>query len=146
MMPLAVIALLSLQQSSDKSIENICAVSQSPASRLVSLRGTGGKSGRDAVFVNYTCSVATTSDFTLPTTVLLNIRGFKDAETARRFQSLSVKTIFQAIVRGIIECRHPLKLRRSDDGDIVGGNGYGENGLYKCRMTNARLLDLFVLE
>ncbi len=141
-----VAALFLLQGSTTESVLDVCAASQSARARVVTLRGTGGFSRDGPSLIDYTCPVAVTGDFTLPSTVLIDIREFADQAMQDRFRDLARKAIFQAVVRGILECRHPLRVERSDDGDITSANGYGFNGLHKCRLRDARLLQVHALE
>ena len=139
-------ALFLLQGSTAKSVLDVCAACQSAGSRVVFVRGTAAFSRDGPSLIDYTCPVAATGDFTLPSTVLLAIREFADQATRDRFRNLTQKAIFQVIVRGTLECRHPMTVERSDDGDITSANGYGFNGLHKCRMRDARLLQVHALE
>ncbi len=143
---LLVAVLFLLQGFAAAPLLEVCAASRSARPRVVSVRGTGGFSRDGPALIDYTCPVAAAGGFTLPSTVLLEIRQFADEATQNRFRDLSRKTIFQAVVRGTLECREPLRVERSDDGDITSANGYGFNGLHKCRMRDARLLLVHALE
>jgi hypothetical protein len=103
----------------------------------VTIRGVGGISGDGIVLFDYTCPLATANGFVLPRSVLIN-RGDAPQQDPR-FSSLKGGDIFQAVIRGEIECREPMSYRRSDDGDIVNGTGFGSLGLFNCRMKNVRV-------
>jgi hypothetical protein len=103
----------------------------------VTIRGVGGISTDGPVLLDYTCPLATANGFVLPRSVLID--GGDASQRDPHFSSLKGDDIFQAVIEGEIECREPMSYRRSDDGDIVGGTGFGSLGLFNCRMKHVRV-------
>src|SRR5512143_3650879 len=104
---------------------DLCTAAQVRQPRVVILRAAGGKSSEGPVLVDYTCPLGKGNDFVLATVALVPNPKFSDPAEAEEVRSLNEKAVFQTIVEGRLECRNPLKLEKSDDGDIVSGNGYG---------------------
>lgn len=113
----------------------VCDVRSSAS--LVAIRGLGGLSNNGPVLIDYTCPLATANGFILPRSILIDEGGTSQPDP--RFSKLRGGEIFQAVIEGEIECREPMSYKRSDDGDIVGGNGFGSLGLFSCRMRNVRI-------
>lgn len=143
---LATILLQALFLYSGQNTVDVCSVSNIKSSQAVYLRGTGGKSPEGPLLFDYTCPAGSGNDFVLPTVVLLGSPTFDSPELKERFRLLSEKSIFQAIVSGRLECQKSFKIGKSDDGDIVYGNGYGPSSLYKCRMRESRFVMLHKID
>ena len=138
------IPMLFFQAGAAQTID-VCSGAELTQSGIITMRGTGGISREGTMLFDYTCPVGEGNGFTLPTVVLIVTPAFADQAIAKQFQALPNETVYQARVEGRLECRNPLRLRRSDDGDIVSGSGYGELGLYKCVLRDARILSLRVI-
>jgi len=142
---LAIWTSMLLMQIQSGTVDVCSAVQISTAQ--VSIRGTGGKSSREGpILFDYTCPAATAEDFVLPTVVLVDTPKFSTQEIAEIFRNLSEKSVYQAVIEGRLECRARFTVKRSDDGDIVAGNGFGTLGLYRCRMTVGNFLVLHVIK
>jgi hypothetical protein len=103
----------------------------------VTIRGVGGISRDGPALCDYTCPLSTDKGFVLPRSVLIVTGDVLQQDP--HLSRLKVGDIFQAVIEGQIECREPMSYRRSDDGEIVGGSGFGSLGLFNCRMKNVRV-------
>ena len=130
---------------------DICTALQSGSRRGVTLRGTGRITPDGFVLGDQTCPVAKTSKDELPTIILVEIASFSstsDQTTFEKSQSSrhGVSNPFQTLIRGDLNCRTSFRFQTSDNGEIVTGNGYGANGLIKCKLVKGQVLVLRELE
>jgi len=130
---------------------DVCSATLGHLRGTLTLRGTGMLSrgmvsAGATVLFDYTCSLATANGFVLPSAVFVETSTFAEPRLEARFRELKPRSVFQALVRGRLECAEPFKVQRGDDGDIIGGNGFGPLHLYRCRMLEARFLALYIVD
>jgi len=109
----------------------------------VMVRGFGGISSDGPILFDYTCPLVASNGFVLARSILIEERDGSPKDP--HFVSLKSGDLFQAVIEGEIECRQPMSYGRSDDGDIVGGNGFGSLGLLNCRMKSAHVKTIYSL-
>lgn len=138
---MAVIYLLVLLFAADNRPVTVCDIHS--AKGRVTIRGVGGQFRDGPVLFDYTCPLATANGFVLPRSILID--NHDDSPQDQHSAELKDSVLFQAVIEGDIECREPMTIQRSDDGDIVGGNGFGSLGLFNCRMKKVRVKVIYSL-
>src|SRR5689334_2228391 len=130
---------------------DVCTAIENGSHDGVTLRGTGRITPDGFVVGDRTCPVAKTTKDELPSVILVEIVSFstnsdKATFDKSHFSRHGVSEPFQALVHGDLKCQATFRFQTSDDGDIVTGNGYGSNGLMKCKLVKAQVLMLRELE
>jgi len=130
---------------------DVCTAMEGGSHDRVTLRGTGGITPEGFVMGDRTCPIAKTSKDELPSVILVEIVSFSSMGDKATFEKIhvsrhGVSDPFQALVHGELKCQGSFRFQTSDDGDIVTGNGYGSNGLMKCKLVKAQVLMLRELE
>jgi len=130
---------------------DVCTVTEGGSREGVTLRGTGRITPDGFVIGDRTCPLAKIPTAELPSIILVDVAAFSSKSDQAMFEKIhfsryGVSDPFQALVRGDLKCQVNFRFQTSDDGDIVTGNGYGPNGLIRCRLLKAQVLVLRQLE
>lgn len=115
---------------------DVCGAGAAKSPAEVVVRGTGTVWPKEGLVIfDYFCGGAARSE-ALPESILIGRPTTPDHEIAEELAGLRDGDVFQMVVSGRLECRRPFLLRRSDDGDITNGNGFGALGLSRCRINS----------
>lgn len=131
--------ILSMAAESDLTMD-VCEAVRLERSEVAEIRGTGARSRVGTFLFDFTCSLGTGNDFTLPAGIMIESPTFSTQAISEEFRDVKKPSLFQARVKGKLECRSPFIIYYSDDGDIGGANGFGPIGLYPCRLLNPEIL------
>jgi hypothetical protein len=134
---------MSLQAIAAEKVKDVCSAVRTSADGRVTVRGLAQFSRDAFILGDLTCPVYKSDDLRIPALIQVEVRSFASGALKDKFLADSVKaskcTFFQVIVSGQLQCRPQLRFRRSDDGDVVSGNGFGPDGLVKCKLSSGRL-------
>jgi hypothetical protein len=125
---------------------DVCHAATMKSARLMSVRGTG-EIGKDGLVIgDVTCPVARSSDLSIPALIAIEVRSFDSGAIESEFRRLETNeansALVQVLARGDLKCVSSFLTRRNETGEILSGNGYGTNGLIKCKLLAARLVAL----
>lgn len=124
---------------------DVCAAANGPTKKTsVVVRGEGQLVDEGLALSSASCPIAKTGYDQVPTVILVKVAFFSTPEVRTRFVRSQSESGLQSPrlnieVRGILNCRARMRFIRSGT-DIVGANGFGDFGLYKCEMSDAVLL------
>ena len=128
---------------------DVCTAAKAASSRkgaTVLVRGTGQVLDDGLALASISCPIVKTVYDQLPTVILVKVTSFATLDARSRcFRAESEKgrasPTLDVEVRGKLICRARVRFIRSGP-DIVGGNGLGTLGLYKCTLNSARLMQI----
>ena len=133
---------------STNSIRTACEASAGLIAGKATIGGIGRLTRDGLVLGDYTCPTARSENDALPLVVLIDVREFsKSADqhlynAKRSSLSTSRSAVFDVVVRGVVECRKAFAVQTNESGEFLLGNGFGYQGLAKCRIRSARVLRL----
>jgi hypothetical protein len=121
-------------------------VATSSKGATVVVRGTGQVLDDGLALASASCPIATTGYDRLPTVILVNVLSFATPDARNRFlraksEKGRASPMLDVEVRGTLNCRARMRFIRSGP-DIVGANGFGTFGLYKCALDSAELMQI----
>lgn len=135
--------------AAETGVVDVCAAAKRATSgkrTTVLVRGAGQVMDDGLTLASTSCPIAKTSYDQLPTVILVNVTSFATPEARSRFiRAESAKgrgsPLLDVEARGILNCRARMRFIRSGQ-DIVGANGFGAFGLYKCSLDSAELVHI----
>ncbi len=139
--------LLSFDLNAQSRALDVCAAAKSFHSyenNIVVVRGVGTLSIEGLLLGSGSCPIPRSGPDPLPTIILVNVVSFATPDLKNRFlraeaERRSGSQALHLEVRGNLNCRKHLKFIR-DGPDIIGADGYGVDGLYKCTLNSAELI------
>jgi hypothetical protein len=108
------------------------------------VRGRGQVLDDGLALASELCPIARTGYDRVPTVILVNVTSFATPEVRSRFVHAESERgrgspTLDVEARGTLNCRAHMRFIRSGP-DIVGANGFGILGLYRCTLNHAELI------
>lgn len=122
---------------------DVCRAVKLSAAKDVEVRGTGEFGREGLVIGDLTCPIAKSPELSIPALVVIDVAVHDSSSIEsryKRWESRDPSPLVQVLARGDLRCRLDFRARRNETGEIVGGNGFGSQGLIKCRLSSARLI------
>lgn len=141
------LALVSRLLGAEDGVD-VCTAAKGGSSKKSSVvvRGRGQALDEGLALASELCPVAKTGYDEVPTVILVHVVSFATPEAKGRFLRAEAEKglsspLLDIEVSGTIECRARMRFIKSGK-DVVGANGFGGFGLYKCSMNSAELLEI----
>jgi len=124
---------------------DVCRAVQVKSARALTVRGTG-EIGRDGLVIgDVTCSVAKSGELKIPALIIIDVHRSDSVQLQAKYKKLQFTEdapLLQVLARGNLACKLDFRTRRNETGEILGGNGFGSEGLVKCKLSSAQLIQL----
>lgn len=142
-----ILHLLSFSLGAQPRIFDVCAAAKHfhpDMDKSVVVRGVGALSIEGLLLGSSSCPIARSGPDPIPMIILVDVVSFATPDIKKRFLLLKAERrsgslVLNLEIRGNLNCRKRLKFVR-DGQDIVGADGYGVDGLYKCTLSSAELM------
>lgn len=135
-------------KQSKGAIRTVCEASAGLLAGKATISGTARLTRDGLVLGDFTCPTARSENDALVMLVLIDVREFSQStdrllyDATHSSLSASRSAVFNVVVNGAIECRKGFSVETNGSGEFLFGNGFGYQGLAKCRIRSARVLQL----
>lgn len=138
----------SIKRSTAASGQSVCAAAKIASEKHVLIYGVAGITSDGLVMADYSCALAVGPHGGLPVMILVHVEEFAKPEDKQRFdvknssRRLAREAMFGIRLYGDLECQMKFSIQFNEQGEFVGANGFGHQGLAKCRVGGAKILRL----
>jgi hypothetical protein len=89
--------------------------------------------------------VAKSGELKIPALIIIDVHRSDSVQLQAKYKKLQFTEdapLLQVLARGNLACKLDFRTRRNETGEILGGNGFGSEGLVKCKLSSAQLIQL----